>query len=55
MPEIIFSNKKKKNTFNLPLQSINKNSITNRRIKHFMFKIVCKTPPFTKKIAPAVL
>ena len=38
------------NTFNLSLKSNNKNSKNNKRIECLMFKIVCKTPLFTKEI-----
>ena len=41
--------KKHQNTFNLSLESNNKNSNISRRIKCLMFKIVCKTPLFTKE------
>ena len=41
--------KRHQNTFNLSLKSNNKNSNNNRRIECLMFKIVCKTPLFTKE------
>ena len=41
--------KRHQNTFNLSLKSNNKNSNNNRRMKCLMFKIVCKTPLFTKE------
>ena len=41
--------KRHKSTFNLSLKSNNKNRNNNRRIESLMFKIVCKTPPFTKE------
>ena len=39
--------KRHQNTFNLSLKSNNKDSNNNRRIE-CLFKIVCKTPLFTK-------
>ena len=41
--------KRHQNTFNLSLKSNNKNSNNNRRIEYLMFKIVCKTPLYTKE------
>ena len=41
--------KRQQNTFNLSLKSNNKNSNNNKGIECFMFKIVGKTPLFTKE------
>ena len=43
------TSKRHQNTFNLSLESNNKNSNNNRRIECLTFKIVCKTPLFTKE------
>ena len=43
------SSKGHENTFNLSLKSNNNDSNNNRRIDCLMFKIVCKTPLFTKE------
>ena len=48
MRHLLNISKRHQNTFNLDLSSKNKNSNNNRRIKSLMFKIVCKTPLFTK-------
>ena len=41
--------KRHQNTLNLSLESNNKKSNNNRRMKCIMFKTVCKTPLFTKE------
>ena len=43
------TSKRHQNTFNLSLKSNNKNSNNNRRIQCLTFKIVSKTPLFTKE------